>query len=215
MIAERFDRHEHKASEIGPAELPERHASVLFADIQGFTAVAERLPPARLARWLASWLEAMAAVVRAQGGEIEQVLGDGLLAIFAGHPRATASDAAATARAMHRALLELNEGLEARGWPEIRMRIGIATGAVATSPTPFQGTATGILVGDTVNIAARLQQLDAALVPVPAGATRVLLDAATAGWLPEPGRIEPVGTVALTGRSRPIAVARLRVEPAP
>jgi adenylate cyclase len=213
VIAERFDRRqEQDAGAAAWSRTSECHATVLFVDIQGFTGVAERLPPARLARWLGSWLEAMAAVVRAQGGEVEQVLGDGLMAVFRGHPRATANDAAAAAAAMSAALAELNRGFALRGWPRIAIRIGIATGSVARTPAPFAGPRGGILVGDTVNVAARLEQLDPALLPVPEAGTRILLDAASAGWLAEPREAEPLGEVLLKGRRQPIAIARLRLD---
>lgn len=210
MIAERFEHGRDTAPARGTAGPRESHATILFVDVQGFTAVAERLAPARLARWLGAWLEAMAAAIRGAGGEIEQLLGDGLLASFSGHPRATAADARAAARAMAVALAALNRDFAAAGRPTITMRIGIATGTVARGPLALGRAGASLLLGDTVNVAARLEALDPALVPVPPAGARILLDGATAGWLDDPVGLEPIGTLALDGRDAPVPVVRLR-----
>ena len=130
--------------------------TVVFSDLSGSTALGERLDPESLSRVMARYYEAMRAVVRRHGGTVEKFAGDAVMAVF-GIPAAHEDDPLRAVRAasdMHAALAELNHGL----WREWRVRLelhtGVNTGEVMTGDT---GVGSSLVVGDVVNLAARLE----------------------------------------------------------
>jgi adenylate cyclase len=135
----------------------QREASILFADIEGFTRLSQSLPPARVIGLLNSFFTAATEVIDSTGGVVVNHVGDALLAAFNaplsvdGHPQ-RAVDAA-------RALLSL---VSERTFEDhrLRLRIGIATGPVAAGTVGGAGRQTYTLYGDTVNLAQRLERLN-------------------------------------------------------
>jgi class 3 adenylate cyclase len=132
--------------------------TILFADVTGSTSLGERLDPERLRDVLATHFSAMSAVIESWGGTVEKYIGDAIMAVF-GVPVVREDDAE---RALHAALGmlrrvgELNEGFRDRHGVELRIRIGVNTGEVVaprTGPTDQM-----LVVGDAVNVAARLEQ---------------------------------------------------------
>jgi class 3 adenylate cyclase len=132
--------------------------TVLFADVTSSTELGERLDPERLRALLGAYFAAMAAVVESWGGTVEKYIGDAIMAVF-GVPTVREDDAE---RALHAALemqtrlAELNVGFERQHHVSLQVRIGVNTGEVVapTGPAPEQR----IVAGDTVNVAARLEQ---------------------------------------------------------
>lgn len=135
--------------------------SVLFSDIRDFTGLSERLSPMDLIETLNRYMTRMVAVVMQSGGMVNKFGGDSLLAVF-GTPLNPAADHAAravkTALEMQQALIEFNQQQRSRGAPELRIGIGVATGAVVAGNVGGQDRIEYTVIGDTVNLAARLQE---------------------------------------------------------
>ncbi len=137
-----------------------RVASVLFLDIRGFTAYTEGQSPERVVEDLNAWFTEFVAEVFEHGGTLDKFLGDGLMAVF-GVPREMPD---APVRAVRAALgiLERLERINARrpeGAPELRIGVGIAHGVVIAGNIGSEDRMEFTVVGDTVNFAARLQEL--------------------------------------------------------
>jgi adenylate cyclase len=188
-------------------------ATVMFADISGFTAIAETMAPATLAVWLGRFLDAIAEPVLRHGGRIEQVLGDGVLATFApaggrvtpGAMTRHARAAAACALEVAEAVAALNRRLRADGWPTAGLRIGLHVGPVATARLGAGRQGLSTITGDAVNTAARLQQrcrLEGAEVAiVVSDAFRLAIGE---GWA-----TQRLGAMALKGKRAPVTAWRL------
>ncbi len=139
-----------------PATLDERRTvTVLFADLSGYTAVAEGLDPESLKRQLERILGRLGEEVVRHGGHVDKFIGDNVMAIF-GAPVALGDDAVRAVRAglaMQAAMDELNEPLAAQHDVAFRLCVGINTGEVLAGQVGDSYT----VIGDTVNVAARLQ----------------------------------------------------------
>jgi adenylate cyclase len=139
----------------------ERRVTVLFADIRSFTSVAERLYPYDSVFLLNRFFELMSEAVEGQGGEVDKFLGDGLMALFgvAPAPAAGSRDALFAARDMLRALDRLNAEFAQTLSEPLRMGIGIHAGPVVLGRVG--GGQVGLTaLGDTVNIASRLEAMN-------------------------------------------------------
>lgn len=140
----------------------EQIVSVLFADIWGFTRLAERIQPALLLELLNEFFEEMVAVVNTNGGIVDKFMGDSLMALF-GVPDpdpAGAGAALKSAYEMQQALARLNADRRASSRPEFRMAIGLHHGPAVTGNIGSSQRTDYTAVGDTVNLAARLERLN-------------------------------------------------------
>jgi adenylate cyclase len=139
----------------------ERRVSVLFADVRGFTGLAEREDPQRLVNVLNTFLTAVSTAVEDHGGVIEEYMGDGAKALF-GAPVAHSDDArraVLAGLALQAALPEINEQIAALGADPLAIGIGIHTGAVVAGRMGSLARLKYTVVGDSVNLAARLEGL--------------------------------------------------------
>ena len=130
---------------------------MVFSDLTGSTALGERLDPESLSRVMAHYYEAMRAVVLHHGGTVEGFAGDAIMAVF-GVPAAHEDDALRAVRAaagMHAALAELNQRLEREAGVRLELHTGVNTGEVIAGNPDLS---TSLIVGDAVNLAARLEQ---------------------------------------------------------
>jgi len=132
--------------------------TILFADVTGSTAIAERLDPEQTRTMMGRFFQAMTEVIGRYEGTVEKYIGDEVMAVF-GLPVAHEDDperAVRAAAAMRERLDELNGELEATRGIALQMRIGINTGEVVADP---QATEKGefMVTGDAVNVAARLR----------------------------------------------------------
>jgi adenylate cyclase len=134
-----------------------RDASVLFADIEGFTRLSEHLPPAQVIGLLNSFFSASTTVIDQRGGVVVNHLGDGIIAAFNAPLRVEGHAGRAVDAA--RALLVLAAEREFEGH-RLRLRIGVATGPVAAGTVGGATRQTYTLYGDTVNLAQRLERLN-------------------------------------------------------
>ena len=147
---------EHPAVSALPDE--RKVVTVLFADLAGSTALAERLDPERLRALNQAYFEAMRAEIEAEGGTVEKYIGDAVMAAF-GVPVAHEDDPARALRAalrMQRRVIELNEQFRQLHGVELAIRIGVNTGDVLATGSPQAGEA--LVTGDPVNVAARFEQ---------------------------------------------------------
>jgi len=138
-----------------------REVTVLFSDLRGFTPLTESNDPKQVAKILNKYFEAMAAAIHEHSGLILQFLGDEIYAVFgapvytSNHP-CLAFDAAIS---MKTKLFALNESFTRKGWPTLSHGIGIHTGNVVAANIWSPDRLSYLLVGDTVNIASRLQSI--------------------------------------------------------
>jgi class 3 adenylate cyclase len=138
-----------------------KEVTVLFADLQGFTALAEELEPARLVAVLNGYFEAMSREIGAHRGHLAKFLGDGFLALFGAlEPDPwQAHDAVRAALGMRRALADYNATLARDGVPPLVVGIGIHRGPVVAGVIGTAGLLEYGVVGRTVNLAARVEKL--------------------------------------------------------
>jgi class 3 adenylate cyclase/predicted ATPase len=171
--AERVGPTPHIASASEPADAAERRqVTVMFSDLVGSTALSARMDPEDLREVIAAYHECVAEVMRRYNGFVAQYLGDGVLVYF-GYPQAHEHDAERAVRAG----LELIAAVVAlKTRVTLQTRIGIATGLVVVGDLMDSGNATerGI-VGETPNLAARLQGIAEPNMVVIAEGTRKLL----------------------------------------
>ncbi|PYS76179.1 MAG: hypothetical protein DMF66_16155 [Acidobacteria bacterium] len=134
--------------------------TVLFADIRGFTRLSEHAPPERVVQLLNNYFTAMSDIIFAHGGTLDKYIGDGLMALF-GAPTATPEDpcnAVAAAVAMQREMSVINKQLRADGLSEISIGIGLHTGVATVGYIGSERRSEYTAIGDTINLAARLEQ---------------------------------------------------------
>ena len=177
-------------------------ATVMFSDIRSFTPLVESQPPEETIELLNTYYTLMFDAIGGHGGIVSQIAGDGLMAIF-GAPLQLPDHCSATVRAALE-MIELVEmfNLEraAAGKQEIRIGIGIATGDVVAGYTGTNERATYTCIGDTVNLAARLETHTKTV------ARPILIDDATRAGLGEDIAVEPLGPVSIRGKSQSVDV---------
>ena len=130
-----------------------RHVSVLFCDLVGFTPLAESADPEEVRELLSGYFDLAKSVVAKYGGVIEKFIGDAVMALWEA-PIANEDDAERAVRAGLELLAAVSNYGHGRG-SALEARVGIVTGAAATSETTHQG----MVVGDRVNTAARIQSV--------------------------------------------------------
>jgi class 3 adenylate cyclase len=143
-----------------PSAAERRRVTVTFSDLTGFTAMTEQLEAEDVRDVMDAIFNKAAHIIDRYGGRIASLLGDGVMAVF-GDPVANEDDAIRAVRAvieLHDAVDTMSPAIERHIGRPVRMHSGIETGMVVTSPTAFLGAVAG-LVGDTVNVAARLEDL--------------------------------------------------------
>ncbi len=177
--------------------------AVLFSDLRGFTSYAEKLSPEELVRELNAYLEEMVAVITAHGVVVDKYIGDGIMAVF-GAPRTRDDDAGRalqTARALVAALEAHNRRRNLEGRPPLKMGVGVHYGAVVAGNIGTLEHAQYTIIGDTVNLAARMEGATKDL-GVPVLVSRALKEAAGDAGLD----LVPLGSLAVRGRDEAVEV---------
>jgi class 3 adenylate cyclase len=175
-------------------------ATVLFADIRSFTSYAEKEDPAEIIDLLNNYFALMFDAITGHHGTVNQMLGDGLMAIFgAPMPReAHRQEAVRAALEMLSLLAGFNQEQSLLNKTQIQIGIGIATGRMIAGYTGTQQRATYTCIGDTVNLAKRIED-HTKTVGHP-----ILIDQFTREGLPEDIEVEPLGAVLFKGKQQPI-----------
>lgn len=191
----------------------EREVTVLFADLRGFTTLSEQLPPPLLLALLNRYLDRMSGEIERQGGVIDKYVGDAIMALF-GAPvdqPDSADRALVAALAMERALVDLNRELASEGRRPLAIGIGINTARVVAGNIGSHRRQNYSVIGDGVNVAARLESL----TRTAEYQSNIITSAATVGALIEPKSfsLRPLGTVQVKGRAAPVEI--FAVAPAP
>jgi adenylate cyclase len=178
------------------------HASVMFSDIRSFTTIGEQQDPAATIELLNNYFALMIDAVAGNHGTVNQFEGDGLMAIF-GTP---IQDDAHREHAVRAALemIELLKGFNieraAQNKVQIKVGIGIASGRVIAGFTGTQHRATYTCVGDTVNLAARIES------HTKVADRPILIDQYTREALPKDIEVDPLGAIVFKGKRQPVNI---------
>ena len=178
-----------------------RALTVLFSDIRDFTSISEGLEAAQLADMLNAYLSKMTGLIQQQNGTIDKYIGDAIMA-FWGAPLSSdkhARDGVLTALSMQSVLAELNPELEARGWPAVKIGVGVNSGKMSVGNMGSQFRMAYTVMGDAVNLASRLEGLTKQY------GVGVLAGEETRAECPEISFVQ-VDTVRVKGKVRPVDI---------
>jgi len=185
------------------------HATVMFSDIRDFTSLAESQPPEETIELLNTYYALMFDAIAGHGGVVTVMMGDGLMSVFgAPVPLPDHEESAVRAAQEMIELIDLfGRERQAAGKPPIRIGIGIASGEMVAGYTGTNERATYTCIGDTVNLASRLEtHTKVALRPI-------LIDDATRSALSDRIAVLPLGPVPFKGKAAAVEV--FAVDPAP
>lgn len=190
-----------------PPSAERRQLTVMFCDLVGSTALSARLDPEDLREVVRTYQQTCAEVIRRHEGYIAQYLGDGLL-IYFGYPTAHEDDA----RRAVRAGLEIVEAIGLQGTGDggqarqqpLQVRIGIHTGLVVIGTIGTEGKSEQLALGETPNLAARIQAL--------AEPNTVIISAATQRLIEGQFECQPFGSHLVKGIDAPLAVYHVQGE---
>jgi adenylate cyclase len=193
--------------------------SVLFTDLKNFSTIAEHTEPDALMDWLNEYMEAMTQVVLDNDAVVDKFIGDAVMAVFgvpiartsAAEIQIDAQNAIKCAVEMAAALAKLNHKWASEGRPTLQMRVGIATGTVVTGSLGGKQRMDYTAIGDTVNIAARLESFDKS---IEGGICRILVSETTYQLAQEQliarhCQAKSIGSVQLKGREQSTPVYQI------
>jgi adenylate cyclase len=189
--------------------------TILFSDLKGFTTLSEKIDPNTLVQWLNMYMEAMAQAVTDHGGIIDDYAGDGIKVNFGVPlPRDNRDDicqdainAVNCALSMEKRMRELNNLCLNQNLPTTGIRIGIFTGSVIAGALGSSNRLKYTTVGDTVNIAARLESYDKNYEKE--SLCRILIGDSTLSYLGHQFNTKMVGEEVLRGREGKITIHRV------
>jgi class 3 adenylate cyclase len=169
-----------------------RSVSIVFADLRGYTSLAEELPPHEAMTVLNAYLAEIIAAVYEHGGTVNQILGDGVMALFGApisypdHARRAVSASLAMQRLVGRVQVD------SHAFVRLQMGIGINSGDVVVGHIGSEQRMDYTAVGDAVNLAARFEQN--------AGPGQVLVTQTTYDQVVDHFEVQPIGTLRTKGR---------------
>jgi adenylate cyclase len=175
-------------------------ASILFADIRGFTTLSETLPPEKIVEILNEYFTRVTDVIFEHGGTLDKYLGDGLMALF-GVPVSKGNDARNAVRAalgIQQLIQELNQEGTQRGWPDLRVGIGVNTGVVTAGNIGSPKRIDYTVIGDAVNVSSRLCSN--------AAPGQVLISESTAADVGTEFQLKQLQPLQVKGKSHPLNV---------
>ena len=183
-----------------PAQEVRKTVTIVFCDLKGSTSLGESVDSETLGDVMNRYFDEMRAVLEYHGGTIEKFIGDAVMAVF-GLPKLHEDDALRAVRAvagMQTALATLNDELEARWGVRLENRIGVNTGEIVAGDADARQR---LVIGDPVNVAARLEQA--------AGAMEALIGDTTYRLVRDAVDVEPVEPLELKGKSERVPAYRL------
>ncbi len=178
-----------------------RHMTVLFSDIADFTAISERFEPRQLTHLMQCYLTPLTRIIHEHRGTIDKYIGDAIMAFWGApladpdHPR----HAVQAALAMVGALRALAEEFQSRGWPPLRIRIGINTGTMSVGNMGSEFRMSYTVLGDAVNLASRLESAAKRY------GVAIIISEYTRALVPELVYRE-LDLIRVKGRSQPVAI---------
>lgn len=175
-----------------------QNITVLFADIRSFTTLSEREKPEKILQLLNRYFSEMTDVIFMYGGTLDKYIGDGLMALF-GAPTVSPDDADNSVRAaiaMQRRLEDLNKQLTMEGFNEIGVGIGLHTGEAIVGYIGSEKRSEYTAIGDTVNLASRLE--------ANALAGQILMSGVTASALRDTFPLTPRASITVKNRVQPV-----------
>ena len=179
-------------------------ATILMADIRGFTELSERMPPRQVVKVLNRYFTEMVEECMEQGGLIDKFIGDAIMVEFGAPvrlaPELSARAAARAALGMKRRLAALNDALRAESLPALKIGIGIHTGEAIAGNIGAPQRLDYTLIGDSVNTAARIESACKEV------GRDLLISETTRTLLGDLAIVDLPLTVQLRGKSRPAAV---------
>ena len=177
-----------------------RDVTVLFADVRGFTQLTEQLEPGALMRLLGGYFTAMSEAITSHHGHVTRFIGDGLMALFGALDTNPwqARDAVEASLAMRAHLADYNRALAAEGLPTIGFGVGINHGTVVAGVVGHESLLQFDVHGDTVNVAARVEQLTRTL------GTDILVTDSVKSLLDDQYLVREMPPMAVKGKSKPI-----------
>ena len=197
--------------EVTDAKGSRREMSILFCDMRGFTAFSEGMTPAALVNVLNRYMTLMSEAIRHNNGIIDKYIGDGIMAYW-GPPFTSAEEHPGLAclaaldqlagLALFRAELPELIGLR-RGVPELDMRIGVATGDVVVGSIGSEQTRNYTVIGDTVNLASRLESANKTY------STRALINETTNRFAAGLVETREIDQVLVVGKTEPQRIFEL------
>jgi Adenylate cyclase, family 3 (some proteins contain HAMP domain) len=196
----------------------EVYVTVLFTDMRNFSTAAEAQKPGETLTWLNSYLSCIANEILQHGGMVDKYIGDSVMAVFGVPiPHTTeaerdrdAQNAVIAAIRVAEKLQQMNETWRSQGLPEVTTGIGINSGIVIAGSLGSAERVEYSVIGDTVNIAARLESFNK---EVDGGEHHILISEETAQRLRGMCKTEFVGQYALKGKMQATAVYRVPPQP--
>lgn len=179
-----------------------REMTVLFSDVRGFTSISERLDARSLSDMMNQFLTPQTRCIQQYRGTIDKYMGDAIMAFWgaplpdAGH----ALNAVRAALAMIRAVESLNPQFVARGWPPIRVGIGISSGPMRVGNMGSEFRVAYTVMGDPVNLASRVEGLTKAY-----GAA-IIVTESTRRALPADWALRELDRVRVKGKEEPVTI---------
>jgi adenylate cyclase len=188
-----------------PLDGEHKEVTVLFADLRNFTPLVESTPPKQVVGLINGYFKEMSEAIQQEGGLVLQFIGDEIEAVFGAplpledHPQR----AARAALDMRQRLTRLNRELAGQGYPRLEHGVGIHSGQVVAANIGSPDRLSYALVGDTVNLASRLQGLSKEFD------ADILLSSVTAASLGPEFRLRPLPATEVKGKSEPVRILAL------
>ncbi|WP_295447027.1 adenylate/guanylate cyclase domain-containing protein [uncultured Thiodictyon sp.] len=179
------------------------HATIVLADIRGFTALTESLPARTVIGLLNRYFSAMGGVIKRHGGVIDKFMGDAVMALF-GAPERRPDDllrALACAVEMQQAMVEFNRESQARGQPRLYVGIAVNTGEMMAGSFGSRQYSEYTVIGDAVNVVARMEPFSLR--------GQVLLSESSHAGAREHIEIAGINAVQVKGKSEPVVLYEL------
>lgn len=184
----------------------DRVITAFFSDVQGFTSISEKLSPRELVELLNEFLTEMTDIILKYEGTVDKFEGDAIIAFF-GVPNLLDSQAESACKAcidMQKRLAELREVWKIQKRPELKMRIGLCTGAAVVGNMGSKSRMDYTMMGDTVNTAARLEGVNKVY-----GTYTLISETTYAGAASEDIRVRELDSIHVVGKKEAIRIYQL------
>ena len=178
-----------------------RELTVMFSDVRGFTSISESLEPAELSELMNAFLTPMTQTIHQNRGTIDKYMGDAVMAFWGApladpdHPRHSLE----AAMQMLQLLEELNDSFESRGWPRLRIGVGLNTGVMRVGNMGSEFRLAYTVMGDPVNLGSRLEGLTKEY------AVQLIVSESTAAAVPDYTYRE-LDRVRVKGKDEPVTI---------